>query len=211
MFESRFPASLFVAGFILALAGCQSGGSLMSKLNPGVKDAPPPPSTKISEQDLAAYCPTVTLREGTASYSEYAKGARKPKKDEDDPLAKPDAAADNAANLIYQAAITNVTRSCSYKGGMLTMNVGVAGKVVPGPMARTGTINLPIRIAVLRDDQVIYSTLAKFPTQLSDTSVAAQFLYNDANVTFDAPAKRNIAVFAGFDSGPEAGKSKKKK
>jgi len=210
VFDSRFSAALSVAGIILVASGCQSGGGL-SKLDPGVKDAPPPPSTKISEQTLTAYCPSVTLREGTAFYSEYAKGAKKPKKDEDDPLAKSAATPDNSANLIYQAAITDVTRSCNYQGGMLTMTVAVTGKVVPGPMAKTGTISLPIRIAVLRDADVIYSNLAKYPVQLTDTSEAAQFLYSNASVTFDAPAKRNIQVFAGFDSGPEAGKPSKKK
>jgi hypothetical protein len=199
---------LSVAGLILALAGCQSGGGL-SKLDPGVKEAPPPPSTKISEQDLLAYCPTVTLREGTAFYSEYAKGAKKAKS-EDDPLADPDAQPDNSPNLIYRAAITDVTRSCSSQGGMLTMNVAVAGKIVPGPMGKAGTVTLPIRIAVLRDGDAIYSNLAKYPVQLTDNSEAAQFLYGNANVTFDAPAKRNIQVFAGFDAGPEAKQSKKK-
>ena len=208
MFESRFPASLYAAGLILALAGCQSGGGL-SKLDPGVKEAPPPPSTKISEQDLLAYCPTVTLRQGTAYYSTYAKGAKKARTD-DDPLASQDAEPDNSANLIYQAAITEVTRSCDYQGGMLTMHVAVAGKVVPGPMGKAGTVTLPIRIAVLRDGEAIYSNLAKYPVQVTDNSEAAQFLYSNPNVTFDAPAKRNIQVFVGFDAGPETGKSKKK-
>jgi hypothetical protein len=200
---------LFAAGLILTLAGCQSGGGL-SKLDPGVKDAPPPPSTKISEKDLLAYCPTLTLREGTAYYSEYVKGAKKPKVDEDDPLANPNAQPDNSANRIYQAAITDVTRSCNYNGGMLTMTVAAAGKVVPGPKARTGSVTLPIRVAVLRDGEAIYSNLAKYPVQIADTSEAAQFLYSNANVTFEAPAKRNIQVFVGFDAGPVAGKSKKK-
>jgi hypothetical protein len=46
--------------------------------------------------------------------------------------------------------------------------------------------------------------------QIADASEAAQFLYSNANVTFEAPAKRNIQVFVGFDAGPVAGKSKKK-
>jgi hypothetical protein len=200
---------LFAAGLILTLAGCQSGGGL-SKLDPGVKDAPPPPSTKISEKDLLAYCPTVTLREGTAFYSTYAKGARKARTDEDDPLANPNAQPDNSASRIYQAAISDVTRSCYYIGGMLTMTVAAAGKVVPGPMAKVGSVTLPIRVAVLRDGEAIYSNLAKYPVQIADTSEAAQFLYSNANVTFEAPAKHNIQVFVGFDAGPEAGKSKKK-
>jgi hypothetical protein len=193
----------------LTLAGCQSGGGL-SKLDPGVKDAPPPPSTKISEKDLLAYCPTVTLREGTAFYSTYAKEARKARTDEDDPLANPNAQPDNSASRIYQAAITDVTRSCNYNGGMLTMTVAAAGKVVPGPMAKAGSVTLPIRVAVLRDGEAIYSNLAKYPVQIADTSEAAQFLYSNANVTFEAPAKHNIQVFVGFDAGPAAGKSKKK-
>jgi len=199
---------LSVVGLILLASGCQSGG--LSKLNPGVKEAPPPPSTKISEQELLAYCPSVTLREGTAFYSEYAKGTKKAKP-EDDPLAGPDAQSDNSANLIYRAAITDVTRSCTSQGGMMTMNVAVAGKVVPGPMGKVGQVTLPIRIAVLRDGNVIYSNLAKYPVQVADTSEAAQFLYGNANVTFDAPAKPNIQVFAGFDAGTATQKPSKKK
>jgi hypothetical protein len=93
---------------------------------------------------------------------------------------------------------------------MLTMTVAAAGKVVPGPMAKVGSVTLPIRVAVLRDGEAIYSNLAKYPVQIADTSEAAQFLYSNANVTFEAPAKHNIQVFVGFDAGPAAGKSKKK-
>ncbi len=182
----------------------------MSKMDAGVKDAPPPPSTKVSENDLTAFCPSVTLREGTAFYSTYAKGAAKKKPDSADAPADDSATPDNSSNLIYQASIDDVTRSCNYQGGMLTMNVAVAGKVVPGPMGKAGSITMPIRIAVVRGDQVIYSKLTPYPVKVADTSEATQFIFNDANVTFPAPAKRDIQVFAGYDEG-KSSKDKKKK
>ena len=59
----------------------------------------------------------MTLREGTAFFNSYEK------KGDGDPT-----------KLIYQSSI-GVTRTCSYSGGMITINIAVAGKAVLGPVA----------------------------------------------------------------------------
>lgn len=178
----RFLAGLSLSGFLLAVAGCQSGG-------PGstaVAAAEPAPVEKVRESELRAYCPQVVLREGTAFFNTYARGG------EEDP-----------AKLVYQASIADVTRSCTYGEGTLTMNIAVAGKIVPGPAGSAGTITMPIRIAVTRGDEVLYSKLHQFPVAVGQTAGATQFVFNDPNVTFPAPAPRSIRVFAGYDEGPE--------
>lgn len=139
---------------------------------------------EITVSELRAYCPGVTVREGTAFINNYAKGAE-----------------ETAENLIYQAAVTQTTRACQYGNGQVTMNVAVAGKVVPGPKFKAGTINLPIRVAATRGDEVLYSKLNTHSVSVTDTSAATQFLMNDRTVTFAQPTERNVEVFVGFDEG----------
>ena len=185
----RFLARLGLWGVIAAAAGCQSGDVLDPKSGEEPKTAP---EGKILQSELRAYCPQVTLREGTAFFRTYQK------KGEEDPT-----------KLIYQSSISAVTRSCSFSGGMITMNIAVAGKVVPGPVATDGTVTMPIRIVVSTPTDVLYSQLFKYDVAVAKAAGATQFLFNDPNVTFPTPSPGSVQVFAGYDEGP-ADKKKKK-
>jgi hypothetical protein len=179
---------LGLLGFIVAATGCQSGDVLDPKSAEEPKTAP---EGKVLQSELRAYCPQVTLREGTAFYRTYQK------KGEEDPT-----------KLIYQSSISAVTRSCSYGGGMITMNIAVAGKVVPGPAATDGTVTMPIRIVVSTPTDVLYTQLFKYDVAVAKAAGATQFLFNDPNVTFPTPSPGTVQVFAGYDEGP-ADKKKK--
>jgi hypothetical protein len=178
-------AGILVAGFMLAVAGCQSGdspNSLGLGLD-GSKDSDLQ-RPKVTEASLRIYCPAVTLREGTAFLNSYAKGG------DGDP-----------AKLAYQASISDVTRSCTEVGGMTTINVAVAGRVVPGPVGAPGTITMPIRVVVVRGSDVLYSQLHKY--QVAVGAAATQFLFNDPNVVIPTPEQGGtVQVFAGYDEGP---------
>ncbi len=175
----NLPGLVF-SGFILAVAGCQSGDGGATLASGGAAA-----QGKVLESELRGYCPPVTLREGTAFFSAYAKGGQ------DDP-----------SKLQYQASITEVTRACSRSGGNLTINVAVAGRVVPGPAGAPRSVTMPIRVVVLREDTVLYSKLQKHPVSLGGAAVATQFVVNDPNVRIPDPRERGIQVFAGFDEGP---------
>ncbi|WP_353642242.1 hypothetical protein [Mesorhizobium sp. WSM2239] len=183
MNNCRFIKGFALTGFILAAAGCQSGDS-GTVLNVG-GDSNAAGETKVLESELRAYCPPVTLREGTAYFNTYAKGGQ------DDPT-----------KVLYQASITDVTRTCRNAGGTMTMNVAVAGKVVPGPAGAPGNVIMPIRVAVVRGDEVLYSQLHKYQVPVGDASSATQFVFNDTNVSFPSPSGRDVEVFAGYDEGP---------
>lgn len=180
--NSRFIKGFALFGFILAAAGCQSGGG--NALNAG-GDNTAAAEPKVLESELRAYCPPVKLREGTAYFNTYAKGGQ------DDP-----------AKLLYQASLMDVTRTCSSAGGMMTMNVAVAGKVVPGPAGAPGNVTMPIRVAVLRGDEVLYSQLHKYQVAVGNASAATQFVFNDTGVSFPVPQGQDVQVFAGYDEGP---------
>lgn len=185
--DRRFFSRFVLFGAMFAIAGCQSGGAGL--LDVGEKQSPTQADAraqgKILASELRAYCPTVTLREGTAYFNSYASGGQ-----------------DDQSKLIYQAAIADVTRSCSYGAGTLTLNVAVAGRVVPGPLAKPGPATMPIRVAVTHGEQVLYSQLHQYKVDVTNTSTASQFVFNDPNVTVPAPSSRNYQVFVGFDEGP---------
>lgn len=200
-------------GFILAAAGCQSGD--VADAGKPNASAPPPPAEKITSAELHAYCPKVTLRDGTAYFNTYAKAARKPARQSDqpaDPTAAPDAGP-GPDMVVYQASITDVTRSCTYAPGTMTMNVAVAGKVVPGPMGAAGAITMPIRIVVMKGDEVLYSKLTQYKVAIADAANPVQFVFNDPDVVVPQPTTPNYRVFAGYDEGPskDAAKGKSRK
>lgn len=186
-FRSSYIGSFAVSGFILFAAGCQSSDTA-GVLNLGGGAAE---KRQITQEELLAFCPAVSLREGTAIYYHYAKGGQ-----------------DDATKLAYQASISDATRACTYNGGMTTINVALAGRVVPGPVAQAGTINMPIRVVVKRGEEILYDQLHKYPVAIAAGAAATQFVFNDPNVTIPTPPDRNIRVFAGFEESPAAKKKK---
>jgi len=176
--------------FAMGLAGCSTSGSKSDDPNSEKALATAEAQKRITASELTAFCPTVTIREGTSVLTNYGKSDKTPE------------------NLIYQASISNQTRSCQSSDGTMTMNVAVSGKVVPGPKFTPGTITVPIRVAVIQGTNVLYSTLHKQAISASDGSAATQFVFNDPNVSFPKPTAQNIQVFIGFDEGPASPASK---
>ncbi len=170
-----------VCTVMVLLAACQSGSNPLD-LGLGKKETKPEPE-KIDVAILRAYCPKITLRSGTAFYNTYEKGG------EQDP-----------DRIIYQAAATDVTRDCQINDGTLTLNVAMAGRVVPGPKGQPGTITMPIRVAVVRGDEVLYSNLYKHDVNIGST--ATTFVFSDPNIVIEQPTARNIQIFIGYDEGP---------
>jgi hypothetical protein len=187
---------------MLAVAGCQSsdGGGLLGVGGNDSKQAAKPEAGKVTQTSLRAYCPKVTLRDGTAYFNTYGSGGRKVASADD----SIDAAGQNdSSNIIYQSAITDVTRDCTHAGGTMTLNVAVAGKVVPGPLGKPGAVTMPIRVVVMRGTDVLYSKLHQYKVQVSDMSAATQFMFSDPAIAVPEPTVANYQVFAGYDEGPK--------
>ncbi len=200
---TRNSGSLFakLAVFIIAgaaLSACNTsdtGGAL----NLGGDKEAKVQEQRILQSELTGFCPQVTLREGTAFFTSYAKGADKEDGSKDPALA------------VYQASITDVTRSCSRATGALVINVAVAGRVVPGPKASGASVTMPIRVAMVADGNVLYSQLQQFQVTVNPTDAATQFVFNDPNGTVPLASAKAIQIFVGFDEGaPKAPKTKKK-
>lgn len=163
------------------LAGCQSDSGV-DALDLGAGQAEEP--VKLSE--LRMYCPAIQLRSGTAHFNTYQRGGH------DDP-----------SKIIYQASIADATRKCTTTDdGMLSINVAIAGRIVPGPQGKAGTITMPIRVAVVQGSEVLYSKLFKHPVNVEDTIGATQFVLSDPSIQIPVPAQQNVLIFAGYDEGP---------
>lgn len=166
---------------LVALASCQT-----AKVKDTLGSAKPG-DEELSADDLRAYCPRVTLHEGTAILRTFTKNHK------DDP-----------DEMIYQATITDVTRACKYEGGKLYMQVAAAGRVVWGPKGATGSgsLELPIRVAVKQGEDLPYSRLGKIQVAVPPTGDAQQFIYKDDQIVVPAPTTPNLQVLTGFDEGP---------
>ncbi len=180
--SSLFP--VFATVLLTALAGCTTSGTEKGASST-LTSADTSGERRITESELRAYCPSVSLRDGTAYFNTYEKGGDK------DP-----------ERVVYQAALTDTTRSCQYGNGTLIMDIAGAGKVVPGPKYKSGTITMPIRVAIREGDKVVYSKLHKQQVRIVNSDTATQFVFNDKGVTIPMPNKQNIQIFIGFDEGP---------
>lgn len=181
--RSRLVAAAGMVALAAVISGCQSSDNGLAGVD---TTAPPPPSDKITQSELRAFCPSVNVREGTASFRTYAGGAT-----------------DDATQVVYQASIADATRACTRSDGQMTINVAVSGRVVPGPKAQAGSVTLPIRVVVSSGGQVVYTQLHQYQVSVSDTTSATQFLFKDPAVSIPTPADGQARVFVGFDEGPK--------
>jgi hypothetical protein len=196
---NRFLPRIFALGCLLGVTGCGTGvgvSSVTGVLDPGGSANQPvvaagaagasASNEKVLQSELRAYCPRVTLRSNAVVYDTFEK------KGEED-----------ATKLVYRSSLMAVTRKCSYAPGTMTMDVAVAGRVVPGPLAKDGSVAMPIKIEVKRGDEVLYSNVAKYEVAVSKAMGATQFIFNDPNVTFATPEPGTLQVYAGYDLPPK--------
>ncbi|MDF1608559.1 hypothetical protein PZ897_10265 [Hoeflea sp. YIM 152468] len=177
----RFAPVMLCAGLI---AGCTSADP-RAVLNPGASNQQAPIDPVTGSEVVQGACPAVTLREGTAYYTSYAKGGD-----------------GDASKVIYQSSIADTTRQCRISGDQMTVTVVISGRVVTGPAAKSGEVNLPIRVAVLEGENVLYSELQTQPVAVTAGGPAAQFIFTNATVSFPASASASAKLYAGFDPGP---------
>lgn len=129
-------------------------------------------------------CPQVFLRDGTAVLQRYA-GAK------DDPQ-----------NLSYQVTLADTTRQCVINESQLVMTVMVQGRIVVGPAGASGTVNVPIRVAVMDGPTTHYSELVQFPVTIPADGSAGQFIFTQGNVAIPGGSGGFTKVYVGFEDGP---------
>jgi hypothetical protein len=186
--SGRGSAAIFtVLGLTLALAGCQSANPLAALGVGGGSDQPQAqaqiPAGAITADELLAYCPSVSMRERNAVYDSYQRGGD-----------------GDATKLIFRSMLTDATRACTYGGGMTNIQVAVAGRVIPGPVGSSGAVQLPLKLTVYRDNEVIQERPITQQIAVNDTVGATQFVLSDTVISIPNPDSRNIRIIVGFDA-----------
>lgn len=143
-----------------------------------------PPNDPV--QDPRAYCPKTVMRAGTETLNVYPKGMKS-----DDP--------DKSKKLRFRATITRVARECNYAGEFINIKVGAAGRALSGPSGETGEFMMPIRIAVTKGDEVLYSNLKDVPMEIPPGRTNGNFSYVDSAITIPKPEHKNIIIYVGYD------------
>ena len=73
--------------------------------------------------------------------------------------------------LRYQVSVTQTARECSRVAGELIMRVGVQGRIVLGPAGTSGTLELPLRYAVVEEGpepKTVYTKLYRVPVSIAE-------------------------------------------
>jgi len=177
----------------LFLASCTSSGTdavndtltVQPQANDQFSSVPTPDRI----QDPRAYCPKTVLRAGTEVFDVYPKDVKK----EDE---------GSAAKLRWRATISEVVRECNSAGGFLNIRVGVRGRYLSGPSGEAGSFEMPLRIAVTRGDEVLFSQLYKLPASVSPGQTSGVFSHVENNISIPKPDKENILIYVGYDEGP---------
>lgn len=179
-----FPGRLVaVSSALLLLAGCASTDS-GAALEDSVASITPAPGASASFESgtVPEYCPTVSLREGTEILTRQTGDA-----------------------VAYQASISETSRDCRIVDGQLRMRIGVTGLLTPGPRAAPGAVQLPVRVAIVQGDDVLYSQLGQQTVSVDPVGGAQQFIYVDEGIAIPERTERDLVIYAGFDEGPPQG------
>lgn len=183
---------LILGGLLVVLAACNTASNTGNPEDALGLDG----QTEVTEAkpdnttNLRAFCPRTIIRGGTETHRTFVGNVKK-----DDPGA--------LNSLKFQSTITEVARECNYSPTNLNMRVGIKGRVINGPTGQTGTLNVPVRVAVANTaNEVVYSVLHQVPVTIPDGGSNALFSYVDSNINIPVPEKNNLIVYVGFDEGP---------
>jgi hypothetical protein len=130
-------------------------------------------------------CPAVTVRSGAAAWQVSAGGG--------------------ATNVRYQGSLGQLARECAILGETMTMRVGVEGRILVGPKGGPGSVNVPIRIALVAEGPTprpIWSKFYSVPVNVPPNASQAIFSQVEDDLTFPMPANKridNYIVYVGFD------------
>ncbi|MEZ5841866.1 MAG: hypothetical protein R3D02_16090 [Hyphomicrobiales bacterium] len=181
-----------IAGLTLlaALAACNTApgaDSVGGKILRGT--AEPASGMDVASIMARTDCPKVEIRNGTQTMSVYERGM------DGDPQ-----------GVRYQASIQKTARECFYSGGILTMKVGVAGRLLAGPKGIGGSVTAPLRIAVVKagdEGQVLYSQVHPIAANFSSAAPGVDFSKVDEGINVPAPGEGvSYKVYVGFDEKP---------
>ncbi|KPG02154.1 hypothetical protein IP86_00470 [Rhodopseudomonas sp. AAP120] len=181
-------AGAAVCGAMLATpAWSQSFTDRFKSLFGGGSSEPAPTVSNGPAPDSDLTCPPVTIRAGAATYAVGLPGKE---------------AAGN--DLRYQVVIGRTARECNLNSGTITAHIGIQGRVIAGPAGTPGTVEVPIRVAVVQDGvspKTVFTKAYRTVVNMgSDGSVPFSLVTEDVVYPAPSAAANDAYVFyIGFD------------
>ena len=194
MLETSSPSqSAPVDSATMPAGGTQEGidGPRKDSLTNMILGAPKPGATEADQafkpDDLS--CPEVTVRAGAGTLLLGSKAS---------------VGEVNAMDLRYQGTLVRFARECKTAAGVMTMKVGIEGRVITGPAGGPGLVEVPLRLAVVQEGpnpKTVVSKLARVSVDVNTSTV--DFTHIDPEVAFPLPrplgALDQYVVYVGFD------------
>ena len=189
---------LAALGLSLACAGC--GGNLLntSSLNPFSNSSKATTGgtaagvTDSNESSTDIECPSVEVRTGAATLLIGS---------------KPGQGEPSALDVRYSGSIIRTARECHVNAGVMTMKVGIEGRIITGPAGGAGNLDVPIRLAVVQEGvnpKPIVSKFARVPVTITGAIDRVTFTHVDSDIVFPLPTPLGdidaYVVYVGFDS-----------
>jgi hypothetical protein len=188
-------SKLTLAIMALALAGCGSSNllkssplDLFSSSSKATNDAP---SAAAGPSDDDIDCPEVQVRTGAATLMIGS---------------KPGNGEPAALDVRYQGSIIRTARECHVNAGVMTMKVGIEGRIITGPAGGPGTVDVPLRIAVVEEGVSPKAVVSKFgrdTVTVSNSVDRVNFTHVDPDISFPLPQPLGLieryVVYVGFD------------
>ena len=111
-----------------------------------------------------------------------------------------------ATDLRYQGTLVRFARECRAAGGIMTMKVGIEGRIITGPAGGPGQVDVPLRLAVVQEGAnpiTVVSKFARLSVNVTPESGTVDFTHIDPEVAFPLPrplgALEQYIVSVGFD------------
>jgi hypothetical protein len=145
-------------------------------------------STTGSAGASAIDCPNVEYRQGAATWAVNGP------------------ATESAAfSLRYQGSFVQTARECILNGGNVTIKVGVQGRVVVGPAGTPGTVNVPLRYALVREGlepKTLWTKLFMVPVSIPAGQLNQPWIHVEEEMTVPRPSDQDLeayVIYIGFD------------
>lgn len=209
--RGRAPKDIRIWAAILAIGAAVAGCSSISSTTSSVSDrftslfgssAAGDQPTKVSGPDPELDCPTIDIRQGASTVQVNATGGA------------------DAGTLRYQLTFTRAARECAVTGETMSIKVGVQGRIILGPAGAAGPVEVPLRLAVVREGvepKTIWTKFYKVPAVIQPGETGTLFTYVEEGLSFPTPSRAEIdsyVIYIGFDqhvAEPPGRKTKVKK
>lgn len=185
---ARKSAAATLACVLLLSSSGADAQSISDKLGNWLFGTYSAPANTNANTPAEIDCPGVDVRQGASTLAITAPGA------EAGPM-----------TMRYQVTIAQTARECAALGGVMTMKVGIEGRILLGPAGGPGQVDIPLRMAVVQEGpapKTVVSKFYKLAVAVAPGQASVPFVHVEQDLTFPMPLPKDFdayIVYVGFD------------